>query len=122
MNAHDPQAEALFQKAVAENLTRNYVSQLLHGMLAMTGFRLVNTPTFVPAYLFLLSGSPVVVGGVLAAQQFGAFASSLFGVTMIEHRRRILPLGFLYGGLMRLSVLGLALVSFFVPPRSEDVV
>jgi signal transduction histidine kinase/predicted MFS family arabinose efflux permease len=116
VNAHDPEAEAQFQQAVAKNLSRNYVSQLMHGMLAMTGFRLVNTPTFVPAYLFLLSHSPIVVGVVLAAQQLGAFASSLVGVTMIEHRRRILPLGFLYGWMMRLSVLGLALVAFFVPP------
>jgi len=92
VNAQDPDAEALFQQAVAKNLTRNYVSQLMHGMLAMTGFRLVNTPTFVPAYLFALSGSPMIVGAVLASQQLGAFASSLFGVTMIEHRRRILPL------------------------------
>ena len=115
MNAHDPEAEAEFQQAVAKNLTRNYVSQLMHGMLAMTGFRLVNTPTFVPVYLFLMSGSPVVVGVVLAMQQLGAFASSLVGVTMIEHRRRILPLGFLFGWMMRLSVLGMALVSFFVP-------
>ena len=115
MNAHDPEAEAQFQQAVAKNLTRNYVSQLMHGMLAMTGFRLVNTPTFVPAYLFLLSGSPLVVGLVLASQQLGAFASSLVGVTMIEHRKRVLPLGFLYGWMMRLSVLGLALVAFFLP-------
>ena len=100
MNVHDPNAEAAFQQAVAKNLTRNYVSQLMHGMLAMTGFRLVNTPTFVPAYLFLLTGSPVIVGAVLAAQQLGAFASSLFGVTMIEHRRRILPLGLAYGWAM----------------------
>ncbi len=115
MNVHDPNAEALFQQAVAKNLTRNYVSQLMHGMLAMTGFRLVNTPTFVPVYLYMISGSPMVVALVLAAQQLGAFASSLFGVTMIEHRVRVLPLGFLYGWMMRLSVLGLALVSFFVP-------
>jgi phosphate regulon sensor kinase PhoR len=115
VNVHDPEAEAQFQQAVAKNLTRNYVSQLMHGMLAMTGFRLVNTPTFVPVYLFLLSGSPLVVALVLASQQLGAFASSLFGVTMIEHRKRILPLGFLYGWMMRLSVLGLALASFFIP-------
>jgi signal transduction histidine kinase/Na+/melibiose symporter-like transporter len=115
VNGRDPNAEAEFEQAVAKNLTRNYVSQLMHGMLAMTGFRLVNTPTFVPAYLFTLSGSPTTVALVLAAQQLGAFASSLFGVTMIEHRRRILPLGLAYGWAMRLSVLGLALVAFFLP-------
>ncbi len=116
MNA-DAHAEAKFQEEVAANLTRNYVSQLAHGMLAMTGFRLVNTPTFMPAYLFLLSGSPVVVGLALATQHLGAFFSSVFGATAVEHRRRIVDLGLRYGWAMRLSVLGLALAGFLLPPK-----
>ncbi|MCE9521647.1 MAG: MFS transporter [Alphaproteobacteria bacterium] len=116
MNA-DASAEAKFQEEVAANLTRNYVSQLAHGMLAMTGFRLVNAPTFVPAYLYLLSGSTTVVGLALSAQHFGAFFSSVFGATAIEHRRRIVGLGIRYGWMMRLSVLGLALAGFFLPPN-----
>src|SRR5262245_9885762 len=85
-------------------------------MLAMTGFRLVNAPTFVPAYLFLLSGSPTVVGLALATQHLGSFFSSIFGATAIEHRRKIVDLGLKYGWAMRLSVLGLALAGFLLPP------
>lgn len=117
MNA-DARAEAKFQEEVAANLTRNYVSQLAHGMLAMTGFRLVNAPTFVPAYLFVLSGSATMVGYALAAQHLGAFFSSVFGATQIEHRRRIVDLGLRYGWAMRFSVLGLALAGFLLPPNA----
>jgi signal transduction histidine kinase/predicted MFS family arabinose efflux permease len=112
----DAAAEAKFHEEVAANLTRNYLSQLVHGMLAMTGFRLVNAPTFVPAYLFLLSGSPTIVGLALATQHLGAFFSSVFGATAIEHRRKIVDLGLRYGWAMRLSVLGLALAGFLLPP------
>jgi len=114
----DAQAEAKFHEEVAANLTRNYLSQLVHGMLAMTGFRLVNAPTFVPAYLFVLSGSPTIVGLALATQHLGAFFSSVFGATAIEHRRKIVDLGLRYGWAMRLSVLGLALAGFLLPPEA----
>ncbi len=112
----DARAEAQFQEEVATNLTRNYLSQLAHGMLAMTGFRLVNAPTFVPAYLFALSGSTSIVGLILATQHLGSFFSSVFGATAVEHRRRIVDLGLRYGWMMRLSVLGLALAGFLLPP------
>ncbi|HAH11588.1 MAG TPA: hypothetical protein DCL54_15745 [Alphaproteobacteria bacterium] len=101
---------------IRRNLPRNYVAQLIHGMLAMTGFRLVNSPTFVPAYLHTLSGSDLVVGAAMAAQHFGGFVSSVFGAVAIEHRARVLPLGFRYGWMMRLSILGLALSAFFLEP------
>ncbi len=113
----EARAEAKFHEEVAANLTRNYVSQLAHGMLAMTGFRLVNAPTFVPAYLFALTGSASLVGLALAMQHLGAFVSGIFGATAIEHRRKIVDLGLRYGWMMRLSVLGLALSGFFLPPN-----
>ena len=49
--------EAAYEKFVWDNLKRNYLGNYLHGMLGMTGFRLVNAPTFLPAYLFAVSGS-----------------------------------------------------------------
>lgn len=104
-----------FDEEVRRNLPRNYAAQLVHGMLAMTGFRLVNAPTFVPAYLFLLSGSNVLVGLAMSAQHFAAFASSIFGAVAVEHRARVLPLGIFYGWMMRLAILGLALSGFFLP-------
>src|SRR5690606_20932657 len=81
-----------------------------------TGFRLIQAPTFVPAYVHLLSGSDVAVGLARALQSFGMFLSPILGATAIEHRRRVLPVGFLVGGAMRLQVLGLALAAFFLPP------
>ena len=66
-------------------------------MLGMTGFRTVTAPTFVPAYIYLLSGSKLVVGCVLSAQYAGMALSSIWGATQIEHRQRVMPL--IYGRL-----------------------
>jgi MFS family permease len=101
---------------IRRHLGRNYPAQLVHGMLAMTGFRLVNAPTFLPAYLHTLSGSDFFVGAAMASQNFGAFVSSISGAVAVEHRSRVLPLGFALGWAMRFSVLGLALAGFFLSP------
>lgn len=111
------EAEAAYEAEIEANLKRNYAANLVHGLLGQTGFRLVNAPTFVPAYIFLLSGSEFAVGLALAAQWFGASASSIFGATLIEHRKRVLPMGLLIGWGMRAGVLGLALGGFFLPPH-----
>ncbi|MEX0839138.1 MAG: MFS transporter [Parvibaculum sp.] len=110
-------AETAYEAEIEANLRRNYAANLAHGLLGQTGFRLVNAPTFVPAYIFLLSGSEFLVGLALAAQWFGASASSIFGATLIEHRKRVLPVGLLIGWGMRAGVLGLALGGFFLPDR-----
>jgi MFS family permease len=108
-------AEAAYHADVERNLKRNFAANLAHGLLGQTGFRLVTAPTFVPAYIFLLSGSEMMVGLALAAQWLGNASSSLFGATLVEHRKRVLPMGLLIGGGMRLGVLGLALSGFFLP-------
>lgn len=108
-------AETAYEAEIEANLRRNYAANLAHGLLGQTGFRLVNAPTFVPAYIFLLSGSEFLVGLALAAQWLGASASSIFGATLIEHRKRVLPVGLLIGWGMRAGVLGLALGGFFLP-------
>jgi MFS family permease len=110
-------AERVFQEQVHRDLPRNYLAHLAHGLLGQTGFRLLNAPTFVPAYVHLLSGSDVAVGLARALQSFGMFLSPILGATAIEHRRRVLPVGFVVGGLMRLQVIGIALAAFFLPPR-----
>ena len=117
---HDPsdsQQEQAYQDQIQRDLPRNYAVHLIHGLLGQTGFRLVHAPTFVPAYIFLLSGSELAVGLALAAQHLGAALSSIFGATLIEHRKRVLPVGFAVGALMRLQVLGLALSGLFLPPE-----
>ncbi|UCE87290.1 MAG: MFS transporter [Deltaproteobacteria bacterium] len=108
-------AEAAFQEDVRANLPRNFGAHLAHGLLGMTGFRLIQAPTFIPQYVFLLSGSELVVGLARALQGLGHAVTPLFAATLIEHRRRVLPLGFWVGGLMRAQVLGIALAGFFLP-------
>lgn len=123
MSAHEQEAEKaltaeeVYEQTIEKNLFRNYSAQLVHGLLGQTGFRLVHAPTFLPAYVFLLSGSELLVGLALGAQHFGASFSSVVGANLIEHRKRILPVGFVVGLMMRLQILGLALAGLFLPPQ-----
>lgn len=110
-------AEKKYQEQVRRDLPRNYAANLVHGLLGQTGFRLVNAPTFLPAFIFILSGSHAAVGFALAAQYFGSALSSVFGATLIEHRKRVLPVGIVVGMGMRLQILGLALSGIFLPPE-----
>jgi len=110
-------AEAEYEAEIERNLPRNYVANLAHGLLGQTGFRLISAPTFVPAYIFQLSGSDVAVGLALGAQSLGGALSSILGATLIEHRKRVLPMGLLVGWGMRGGILGLALSGFFLPDR-----
>ncbi len=110
-------AERRYEIVVRRNLTRNFVVHLIHGMLGQTGFRLLQAPTFLPAYLLLLSGSNVAVGAALGLQALGMAITPLLGATLIEHRARVLPMGFVTGGAMRLSVLGIALSGLLLPPE-----
>lgn len=109
-------AERLYQVEVRRNLTRNFVVHLIHGMLGQTGFRLLNAPTFLPAYVLFLSGSDVAVGLALALQALGMAITPLLGANLIEHRPKVLPMGFVTGGAMRLSVLGIAVSGLVLPP------
>ena len=106
--------EARFQAEAQRFLLRNYLAHLAHGMLGQTGFRLIQVPTFIPMYVELISGSPIAVGAARAFQSLGMFLSPILGATAIEHRRRVLPMGFWIGGLMRVQVLGLAVAGFFL--------
>jgi MFS family permease len=112
---HNRRAEHLYEVEVRRNLRRNYVPLLIHGMLGQTGFRLINAPTFLPAYILMLSGgSSFMVGLALSLQALGMVLTPMFGATLIEHRKRVLPIGLLAGGLMRGSVLLIALAGFFL--------
>jgi len=88
------EAEKAYEEQIWRDLPRNYAVNLAHGMLGQTGFRLIHAPTFLPAFIFLLSGSELAVGLALAAQHFGAASSSIFGATLIEHRKKVIPIGF----------------------------
>src|SRR4051794_27977503 len=84
-------------------------------MLGMTGFRLVNAPTFLPAYLHAISGSNAIVGLGLALQQVGGVISPIFGATRIEHRTKVMPAALWMGGLARTAIVGIALAGWFIP-------
>jgi len=111
----EPPGEAEFDELVRRDLRRNYLAHLGHGIFGQTGFRLVQAPTFVPAYIYSLSGSELVVGLARAVQALGQCLSPLFSATLIEHRRKVLPMGMRTGTLLRLQVLGIALAGFFLP-------
>jgi MFS family permease len=111
----DPVAESVFQKQVRENLRRNYLAHLCHGLLGQTGMRLVNAPTLLPVYVEGLAGSAIAVGVARGLQFLGMFLSPVVAATAIEHRRRVLPVGFAMGAAMRVQVLGLALGGLLLP-------
>lgn len=117
MPTEEMTAEEQYQFEVRSNLKRNFIVHWIHGLLGQTGFRLLHAPTFVPAYIFLLSDSYLAVGAALAVQHLGAASSSIFGATLIEHRKRVLPVGLIIGILMRLQVLGLALSGLLLDPE-----
>ena len=102
----DRHAEQRYEIFVQRNLTRNFFAHLVHGMLGQTGFRFINAPTFIPAYLLMLSGgSNFVVGLALSLQGFGQMLTPMIGANLISHRQRVLPIGFMVGAMMRLCVL-----------------
>ena len=115
-------AEEAYERFVAKNLPRNFAAHYIHGMLGMTGFRLFNAPTFMPAYLHMLTGSDALVGLGQALQQAGGVFSPIIGATHIEHRKRVLPVSMLMGALMRVQILGVALAGFFLHGRALVVV
>jgi MFS family permease len=110
----EAEREAAYDRFVWENLRRNYAGHYVHGMLGMTGFRLINAPTFMPAYLHVICGVPWLVGLALSLQQLGGMFSAIIGATLIEHRKRVLPASIFLGSMMRVQILGLGLAGFFL--------
>jgi MFS family permease len=122
--------EAAYEKFVWDNLPRNFAANFMHGMLGMTGFRMVlNTPTFIPVYLHLLAAGVMgmappplrmlvnpdfIVGLGLSLQQVGQVVSPIVGATHIEHRKKVLPASILMGTLMRVQLLGMAVCGWFL--------
>jgi MFS family permease len=111
---NEVEREAIYEGFVWRNLRRNYAGHFMHGMLGMTGFRLVNAPTFIPAYLHLISGSDFFVSLGASLQQLGGVISPIAGAAQIEHRTRILPVSMFLGTMMRVQILGIALAGWFL--------
>jgi MFS family permease len=108
------QREAAYEKFVWDNLPRNYLGNYLHGMLGMTGFRLFNAPTFLPAYIHQVSGSNAIVGLAIALQQVGGIISPIFTGAKVEHRTKVMPAAMWMGSLGRGAVLMVALSGWFL--------
>jgi MFS family permease len=100
--------ESEYEAFVWANLKRNYLGHFLHGMLGMTGWRLVSAPTFLPAYLHAVSGSSAIVGLGLALQQLGGVVTPVVGAANVEHRAKVVPAAMWMGGLARVAILGMA--------------
>jgi MFS family permease len=115
-------AEAEYERFVETNLPRNFAGHFIHGMLGMTGFRIFNAPTFLPAYLHLITrmipGSDFLVGLGQSLQQLGGVVSPVIGAAQVEHRKRVLPVSMLMGTLMRVQVAAIALCAWMLagPP------
>ena len=107
-------AEAEYERFVWDNLPRNFAGHFMHGMLGMTGFRIFNAPTFLPAYLHLISGSALIVGLGQALQNAGSVVSPVIGAAQVEHRKRVLPVSMLMGTLMRVQIIAIALCAWFL--------
>ncbi|MCB1646254.1 MAG: MFS transporter [Pseudomonadales bacterium] len=91
------------------HLRRNIIVQLCHGMFGQTGFRLINAPTFLPVYLFALSGSEMLVGLARSLQALGQVLTPVLGASLIGHRPKMLRVTLWAGALMRLQILCIAL-------------
>jgi MFS family permease len=115
VEAPDGDDEADFAVVVRANLPRNFAAHLAHGLLGQTGMRLINAPTFVPLYIANLAGFDAAAGIARGLQYLGMFLSPILGATLIEHRRRVLPVGFAIGAAMRLQILALALAGLLLP-------
>ena len=71
--AADSRRERAFERLARRHRNRNYVAHLLHGLFGQTGMRLVNAPTFLPAYVYALSGAEWAVGLARGLQHLGMF-------------------------------------------------
>lgn len=92
----------------------NFLSYLAHGVLSQLGFRLVNAPTFIPAYLLILSGgSNLIVGLALFFQGLGQAVTPIWGANVIFYRKRVVPIVITIGFIMRTNILFIGLAGLY---------
>lgn len=120
MSTPDPSSDELARRQQAQDayvhkhLRRNIILQMAHGMLGQTGFRLFNAPTFLPVYLYAISGSEFFVGLARSLQAGGQVLTPMLGASLIGHRDRMLNVSIVAGALMRLQILCIALAGLFL--------
>jgi len=106
---------------VEQHLNRNIAVQLAHGMLGQTGFRLFSAPTFLPVYLYTLSGSEFIVGLARSLESLGQMLTPMLGASLIGHRKRMLGITLFTSVLMRLQILFIALTGLFLGASDNAV-
>lgn len=106
--------EAEYAAFVARHLRRNFIGHFIHGMLGLTGFRMIYAPTFIPTYIHRLTGSDALVGLGTSLLQLGAIISPIFSASRFETQPRILGYAIRTGTMMRAMILGLALSGWFL--------
>ena len=99
---------------VDKHLKRNIVVQLGHGLFGQTGFRLFSAPTFLPVYLYTISGSEFFVGLARSLEAIGQMLTPMFGASLIGHRRKLLGITLVSSVLMRFQILFIALTGLFI--------
>ena len=109
---NDNGAEQKQKDFVEAHLNRNVAVQLSHGLFGQTGFRLFSAPTFLPVYLYSISGSEVFVGLARSLESIGTMLTPVVGASMIGHRRKLLGITLAASVVMRLQILFIALVGF----------
>ena len=106
---------------VEQHLNRNIAVQLAHGMLGQTGFRLFSAPTFLPVYLYTLSGSEFIVGLARSLESLGQMLTPMLGASLIGHRKRMLGITLFTSVMMRLQILFIALTGLFLGASDNAV-
>ena len=76
----------------------------------------MNAPTFVPAYLLVLSGgSNTLVGLALFCQGLGQAVTPLWGANAISNRKIVGPIAIRIGFIMRLNILLIGIAGLYFP-------
>ena len=90
-------------------------------MFGQTGFRIFNAPTFLPIFLYSLSGSEFMVGLARSLQAFGQVLTPMAGASLIGHRRKMLGVTLIFGALMRIQILLVALSGLILGGREAGI-
>jgi hypothetical protein len=105
---------ARFEAEVTRNLRWNFGTNMVYGLFGTTGWRLIFTPTFVPAYAFAITQSEFLVGLLMFLSGALRLLAPFPATALVEHRPRAKPLSLLFGSAMRLQILFIALSAMFL--------
>lgn len=103
------------------HLRRNVKAQLAAGLFEITGYRLLNGPTFLPVYLYSLSESEFVVGLARTVEALGQMLTPMLAASLIGHRARILGIALLTSFATRLQILFIAMVGLAFAASREGI-